>query len=83
MDELAAQHGFTYEVVTAGIDEKAIREPHPRDLVLKLGHAKAAAIREKLEAEGTATGLLITCDQVVVHQERILEKPENEAEVRQ
>ncbi len=66
MDELAAEHGFTYEVAKADIDEKAIRHEDARHLVLRLAHAKAAAIAHKLAAaEGTPlSGLLITCDQV-------------------
>ena len=84
MDELAAQRGFTYDVATADIDEKAIRAPVPRDLVLLLAHAKANAIAAKLAAAGDgAAGLLITCDQVVVHEGRILEKPDDAAEARE
>ncbi|KAL4446279.1 hypothetical protein ABPG77_003086 [Micractinium sp. CCAP 211/92] len=85
MDELAAQHGFSYEVAKADIDEKAIRHEDARHLVLRLAHAKAAAIADKLTAaEGTPlSGLLITCDQVVLHEGHILEKPEDEAHARQ
>jgi predicted house-cleaning NTP pyrophosphatase (Maf/HAM1 superfamily) len=94
MDELAAQHGLAYDVVTADIDEKAIRLPEPRDLVLRLAHAKADAVLAKLAAAAAAAGggvaaaappagLLLTCDQVVVHEGRILEKPADEAEARE
>lgn len=83
MDELAEEHKFSYEVVTADIDEKAIREPKPEDLVIKLAHAKADAIIAKLQANGsTPTGFLITCDQVVTHEGRILEKPNDAEEAR-
>ena len=84
MDELAVEHGFAYEVLTADIDERAIRVPNPHDLVLRLAHAKADAILEKLQSgkqlvnssNSPATkGYLITCDQVVTHEGRILEKP--------
>ena len=64
MDELAKEHGFSYEVCTADIDEKAIRESDPKHLVIRLAHAKAEAIRAKLLLAGTITGLLLTCDQV-------------------
>eukprot|EP00887_Chlorella_sp_A99_P003369 scaffold26.g3369.t1 len=68
LDELAAAHGFAYEVATAGIDEKAVREADPRRLVLALARAKAAAIRAKLAGGGGpaagGAGLLITCDQI-------------------
>lgn len=86
LDELAAAHGFAYEVATAGIDEKAVREADPRRLVLALARAKAAAIRAKLAGGGGpaagGAGLLITCDQVVLCEGRVLEKPESEEEAR-
>jgi predicted house-cleaning NTP pyrophosphatase (Maf/HAM1 superfamily) len=82
MDELAAQYCFTYEVAKPDIDESAIRHPDAHQLVLLLAHAKAAAIRAKLAATGRAdAGLLITCDQVVLHENHILEKPADEAQV--
>lgn len=84
MDELAEQYGFSYSVITADIDEKALRHPDPRRLVLCLAHAKAAAIIEKMKVRSEElSGLLITCDQVVVHEKKILEKPEDEAEARE
>ena len=102
MDQLAQEYGFQYHVMTAGIDEKAIRSRNPHDLVLALGRAKRDAILAQMraaEAGTTATSvqgnggsgdssgspgpLLLTCDQVVVHEGRILEKPENDAECRE
>jgi len=90
MDGLASAFGFAYEVRTADIDEKAIRHAAPEELVLALGGAKADAILAKLAAEappapgggGGGDGYLLTCDQVVVHEGRILEKPEGEEEAR-
>ena len=82
MDELAARHGFQYEVAKADIDEGAIRHDDARRLVLRLAHAKADAICAQLRAAGGgAGGLLVTCDQVVLHEGRILEKPADEAQV--
>ncbi|KXZ47455.1 hypothetical protein GPECTOR_35g893 [Gonium pectorale] len=76
MDQLAAEHGFSYEVKTADINEKAIRDPNPETLVRLLARAKKDAIIRKMQAAGEElSGLLITCDQVVVHEDRILEKP--------
>lgn len=89
MDELASEFpGLKYDVVTAGIDEKAVRHEEPQQLVLALGRAKRDAILAKLHEQdaGSATQrgpLLITCDQVVVHQGRILEKPEDEVQCRE
>lgn len=79
-----------FEVVTAGIDEKSIRMPEAEDLVVMLAHAKAEAILAKLalnpsytnRGEGELPVLLITADQVVVHQGLILEKPRSAEEAR-
>ncbi|GFR43639.1 hypothetical protein Agub_g4740 [Astrephomene gubernaculifera] len=76
MDQLAAEHGFSYEVKTADINEKAIRDPDPEKLVRLLARAKREAIVAKMRAAGEELrGILITCDQVVVHEDRVLEKP--------
>jgi septum formation protein len=71
LDEMARRYGFSYEVATADIDEKAIRCPQPSELVVTLAHAKARAIVAKLQAQqaqqaqqAPLSGLLITCDQV-------------------
>lgn len=92
MDQLCKEHSFSYEVLKADIDEKAIRHEQPQQLVLALAHAKADAIIQALQQQqqqetGTSqpgssssssgAGLLITCDQVVVHDGQIREKPED------
>jgi septum formation protein len=98
MNELVeAFPGFVYRVVTADIDEKALRAPQPEQLVMQLAHAKADAILAKLESgedsgaaaaaaatpgETAPPSFLVTCDQVVVHEGRILEKPETADEAR-
>ena len=87
MHELATQYGFSFDTLTADIDERAIGDrsasASPEELVLKLARAKAEAILGKMELEQPGTpAYLITCDQVVVHIGRILEKPEDAAEVR-
>ena len=51
MDELAAQLGFSYSTVAAGIDEKLIRDDDPEELVMRLAHAKAMAIAERWKEE--------------------------------
>jgi septum formation protein len=85
MDELAAQLGFSYSTVAAGIDEKLIRDDDPEELVMRLAHAKAMAIAERWKEKDAvpSEGLLITCDQVVVCDGVVLEKPENEEQARQ
>eukprot|EP00904_Undaria_pinnatifida_P012191 jgi/Undpi1/8101/HiC_scaffold_24.g10573.m1 len=80
--------GFTPITRSADIDEAAIgdRTADPADLVLQLGLAKAEALVPGLKAEAKTgsldTTLLLTGDQVVVHNGRILEKPADEDEVR-
>eukprot|EP00242_Pyramimonas_sp_CCMP2087_P012104 CAMPEP_0198212190 /NCGR_PEP_ID=MMETSP1445-20131203/25574_1 /TAXON_ID=36898 /ORGANISM="Pyramimonas sp., Strain CCMP2087" /LENGTH=218 /DNA_ID=CAMNT_0043886585 /DNA_START=217 /DNA_END=873 /DNA_ORIENTATION=+ len=88
LGELGELHGFSYSVKTADIDEKAIRLEKSEDLVLALAHAKALAIRDKLRDDeplnsGASPTLLITCDQVVDHRGKILEKPETREEARE
>ena len=78
MDQLAVENGLRYDVRTADIDEQSIgcRKSDASALVLQLAHAKAAAIKQKMQqAAEDMDGLLITCDQVVCHEGRILEKP--------
>ncbi|CAN1126952.1 7-methyl-GTP pyrophosphatase [Linum perenne] len=64
---ILAEMGYEFSVVTADIDEKAIRKEKPEELVMALAEAKAKAISQKLpmndyvkDAEPT---LLITSDQ--------------------
>ena len=67
MDELCQEAGgFKYDVLTADIDEKAIRRDDPEDLVTVLAKAKATAIQNRMtpEEKTNADALLITCDQV-------------------
>ena len=83
MEELAAEYGFNFDILTADIDERAIgdRSASPEQLVLNLGRAKAEAILKKLPAPPQPLHFLITCDQVVVHEGKVLEKPETAEEV--
>jgi septum formation protein len=71
--------GLSFTVDKPGIDEKAIRHSDPRKLVSELGKAKAAALRGRYQQGGW----LLTADQVVVCDGRILEKPVGEDEARQ
>ncbi|CAI5930724.1 unnamed protein product [Closterium sp. NIES-65] len=82
--------GVPFEIMKPGIDEEAIRSADPNELVSLLSRAKADALLTKLKAEGRTFAesadvptLLITADQVVVHEDRILEKPLSEAEARE
>ena len=71
--------GFDFEVMAAGIDEKAIRDPDPQKLVLLLANTKADSIIPKI----TEDAILITSDQVVVWNKQIREKPENSEQARE
>lgn len=72
--------GIPFTVMNPNIDEKRIGKDirSPNTLVLKLAHAKAEAILMRRPP----AGLLITCDQVVVSDSHILEKPSSEGEAR-
>jgi septum formation protein len=71
--------GFEFEVLTADIDEKAIRDSDPLQLTLKIAHAKADALMEKAGPDA----LLITSDQVGAIGDDILEKPVSNEEAKQ
>jgi septum formation protein len=70
--------GCRFETMAADIDEKAIRHDDPRTITLLLARAKAKALLPRLRS-----GLLITSDQVVVCNGRVLEKPANSGEARE
>ncbi|CAN0043066.1 unnamed protein product [Pylaiella littoralis] len=84
---IVQEMGFDPVIRTADIDEASIgdRTADPADLVLELGLAKAQALLPTLRAEFERgvlnTTLLLTGDQVVVHDGKILEKPVDEEEV--
>jgi septum formation protein len=88
---ILSEMGLKYDVVVADIDEKAVRKETPEALVSALAEAKAAAIVERLRArrdgldaysENARRGFLITCDQVVVYEGVVREKPNDETEAR-
>ncbi|XP_076937574.1 uncharacterized protein LOC143605298 isoform X3 [Bidens hawaiensis] len=106
--KILAEMGYKFTIMSADIDEKAIRTEKPEDLVMALAKAKADAIVSKLQIADDQTKdekssiliasdtnnyigedkdaeptLLITCDQVVVYEGAIREKPSDEDEARQ
>ncbi|XP_057524929.1 uncharacterized protein LOC130804491 isoform X4 [Amaranthus tricolor] len=86
--EIMAEMGYEFTILTADIDEKAIRKEKPEDLVMALAEAKADAIISKLQiadkqVNDTEPTLLIAADTVVVYEGMIREKPSNEEEARQ
>ncbi len=75
------QMGYKFDVVTADIDEKQIRFDDPVKLTIALANAKADAILKKLKEKEEC--ILITSDQVVVCNGKIVEKPVDEKQVRE
>ncbi|KAM0822454.1 hypothetical protein ACQ4PT_071478 [Festuca glaucescens] len=88
--QILSEMGYQFTLLSADIDEKEIRMEKPEELVVALAHAKADAILEKMTKNGMMqeivdsqeTTLLITADQVVVHDGVIREKPTTPEEAR-
>ncbi|KAH0918397.1 hypothetical protein HID58_026057 [Brassica napus] len=86
--KILGEMGYDFTIVTADIDEKAIRRDNPQDLVVALAQAKADEIISKLGgqsqfAQDPLPTLLITADTVVVYKGVIREKPTSKEEARQ
>ncbi|GJQ14623.1 hypothetical protein GpartN1_g6414.t1 [Galdieria partita] len=78
---LLKQWGYEFETEPADIDEKSIRAETAEELVQKLALAKSEAIlARRTRFEDQKPTLLVTADQVVVHEGRILEKPKDAKE---
>ncbi|HEY6481007.1 MAG TPA: Maf family nucleotide pyrophosphatase [Streptosporangiaceae bacterium] len=58
--QLLQSAGLRPEVIVSGVDESAITAPTPRELVLALAAAKAAAVAQRV-----STGLVIGCDSLL------------------
>ncbi|CAN6309543.1 unnamed protein product [Urochloa humidicola] len=85
--EILADMGYEFIVMSADIDEKAIRKDKPEELVKALAEAKAEAIKLKLHGDCAADRgqitLLITSDQVMVSKGMIRERPRSVEEARE
>ncbi|CAN6322775.1 unnamed protein product [Urochloa humidicola] len=85
--EILADMGYEFTVMSADIDEKAIRKDKPDELVKALAEAKAEAIKLNLHGDCAAdrdhTTLLITSDQVMVSKGMIRERPRSAEEARE
>jgi septum formation protein len=77
--KLFSELGLEFETVSPDIDEKAIRRERPEDLVLAIAEAKNLAVRGRL----SEPAIVVTSDQVVVADGKVLEKPRDRAEARQ
>ncbi|CAK9317245.1 unnamed protein product [Citrullus colocynthis] len=86
--KILSEMGYEFTIMSADIDEKAIRKEKPEELVVALAEAKADAIISNLqkihthekEAEPT---VLIAADTVVIYEGVIREKPASKEEARQ
>lgn len=76
--QMLEEMGIEFEVIPANIDEKAIRLDDPKELVLAIAKAKAAALVSRI----FEPAILITSDQVVVCNGEMREKPESKKEAR-
>ena len=70
--------GYDFDVMTADIDEKAIRNDDYEKLPLLIARAKAEAIFPRI----ADPAILITSDQVVVCDGELREKPKDKEEAR-
>ncbi len=70
---------------SADIDEKTIRHDDPKEMVKLIAEAKGDKIKKELMKRGDDCKdcLLLTCDQVVVFEGKVREKPANEQEARE
>lgn len=85
--QVFADMGYDFRVMTADIDEKAIRKESPEDLVIAIAVAKADAIVSKLQTrdnqvQDAEPTLLVAADTVVVYEGTVREKPSSKEEAR-
>lgn len=88
--EILADMGYEFTVMSADIDERAIRREEPEQLVKALAEAKAEAIKQKLHGDSAPVTdgdqhalLLITSDQVMVSKGVIRERPRSAEEAKE
>lgn len=70
--------GFAFDIMTADINEKAIRSKNYEELPLLIARAKAEALLPKI----AEPAILITSDQVVVCGGELWEKPKDKEEAK-
>lgn len=77
--QILTKMGYEFAVLDPNIDEKSIRNDDPKKLVTTLALAKAMALLPKIDE----AAILITSDQVVRCNGKILEKPKDKDEARE
>ncbi|MBA55829.1 MAG: septum formation protein Maf [Pseudomonadales bacterium] len=78
--ELLQQIGVRFTVMSAAVDETVLPDERPLDYVCRLAQAKAEAVLSRVEIEGQLLRPVLGADTTVVLGNRILGKPENEAD---
>lgn len=73
---ILAKMGYNFTVLDPDINEKSIRNKNPIKLVKALAYAKADALLPKIKSPS----ILITADQVVYCNKKIIEKPKDKKE---
>ncbi|MBU0745094.1 MAG: Maf family protein [Gammaproteobacteria bacterium] len=76
--QILTRMGYKFSVMDPNIDEKRIRNKDPKKLVINLAYAKANALLPKIKQPS----VLITADQVVICNNKILEKPKDKKEAK-
>ena len=77
--ELMREAGFDARVIPANIDETALPDESPFDLVERLARAKAAAVAKEHAEEGEP---VVAADTIVALAGELLGKPADEADAR-
>src|SRR5665213_2520746 len=77
--KILEEAGIDFEVITPEIDEKKIRSLNHEHTPVVLSYAKAQSVAQKIKEPA----IILGCDQVVICNEKILEKPENGDQIRE
>ena len=74
---ICEKHGLVFDVVSADINEKAIRENNIRHLPITLAKAKLEVVRRKV----TDAAIIICADTVIISDGELREKPESQRQL--
>lgn len=79
--QLLEAAGVAFDVLSTDVDESAVRAEHPAQLVTERARLKAEAVAASLRPGGEKA-LVVGADTVVVLDDEVLGKPEDEADAR-
>lgn len=77
--EILGQLGVEFRVVPSGIDERALPDETPEQHVRRLAAEKALEVRDRMAADESRP-LVLAADTIVVIDEQVLGKPEDDAD---